>query len=277
MATTFFRWRPISGSFLQMSQGKLRKVQQYWDRRPCNLRHSSAEVGSKRYFQEVARRKYFVESHIPPFSEFKKWRNKKVLEVGCGIGTAAASFARAGARYTGVDLSRESLKIARQRFDVLGLTGSFYQANAEQLASVLPRQTFDLVYSFGVLHHTPNPEKAIAQIRRYLGPRSEFRLMLYAKNSWKNFMIEAGLDQPEAQAGCPIAYTYTPEEARHLLKNFRILEMRQAHIFPFEIEAYKKYQYRWQPWFAAMPSRMFAKLEEKLGWHLLIRCRKEDL
>jgi SAM-dependent methyltransferase len=258
-----------------MSPGELLAVQRFWDRRPCNLRHSPAAIGSRRYFEEVARRKYFVESHIPGFSEFKKWRNRKVLEVGCGIGTAAASFAQAGALYTGVDLSPESLKIARQRFRVLGLTGSFHQADAEHLSAVLPRQTFDLVYSFGVLHHTPRPDRAVAQIRRYLGPRSEFRLMLYAKNSWKNFMIEAGLDRPEAQAGCPIAYTYTPEEARQLLRGFTILEMRQAHIFPFEINAYKRYRYRLQPWFAAMPPKMFAKLEERLGWHLLIRCRKK--
>lgn len=248
-------------------------VKRYWDRRPCNLKHGTAPVGTKKYFQQVEKRKYRVEPHILPFSEFKKWRGKQVLEIGCGIGTVAASFARAGAIYTGVELSKASLALARKRFQVLGLKGRFYLGNAEELSRFLPRQKFDLVYSFGVIHHAPRPEKIVAEVRKYMGPRSEFRLMLYAKNSWKAIMIEAGLDQPEAQAGCPIAHTYSEGGIRELLKGFRVLEMRQDHIFPFVIPHYRKHRYVVQPWFKAMPKVMFQALERKLGWHWLIRAR----
>lgn len=88
-------------------------------------------------------------------------------------------------------------------------------------------------------------------------------------------MIEAGLDQPEAQSGCPIAFTYDREAVQELLLGFQILEMKQAHIFPYQIPHYKKGKYRLQPWFAAMPRKIFKALENQLGWHWLIRCKSK--
>jgi SAM-dependent methyltransferase len=258
-----------------MSPSPLQKVKRYWNRRPCNIRHSRQPLGTRKYFQEVEKKKYFVEPHIPPFSEFRKWKGKRVLEIGCGIGTAAVSFARAGAIYTGLDLSEKSLELARQRFRAFGLKGRFLSGNAEKLGRMLPGEKFDLIYSFGVIHHTPRPEAVVREVRKMMGPKSEFRLMLYAKNSWKNFMIAAGLDRPEAQAGCPIAFTYNPEGLKSLLRGLTIVEMKQTHIFPYQIPAYKKGRYKLQPWFAAMPRKMFQALESHLGWHWLIRCRKK--
>lgn len=248
-------------------------VRDYWNRRPCNVRHGTAPVGTREYFDQVEARKYMVEPHIPGFSEFEKWQGKKVLEIGCGLGTAAVSFARAGADYTAIELSDESLKLARRRFEVFGLNGRFYSGNAEELSAIVPVETYDLVYSFGVIHHAPHPEKIVAEVKRYLGPDSEFRLMLYARNSWKNIMIEAGLDQPEAQSGCPIAFTYTHDEVRALLRDYTITELRQDHIFPYVVEKYVRHEYELQPWFQAMPPGMFRALEQSLGWHTLITAK----
>ena len=96
-------------------------------------------MGSKEYFDEVEARKYLVEPHIPGFAEFERWKGKRVLEVGCGIGTDSINFARAGAQLTAVDLSSESLKIARQRAEVMGVADriEFVQANAEELTSAV--------------------------------------------------------------------------------------------------------------------------------------------
>ena len=251
----------------------LKNVEKYWDKRPCNIRHSKRTVGTIKYFEEVEKKKYFVEPHIIQFSDFPRWAGKKVLEIGCGIGTTAVSFARAGADYTGVELSKKSLGIARQRFSISGLSGRFLHGNAEELGRFLPPQRYDLVYSFGVIHHTPRPDKVVAEVRKFMGRSSEFRLMLYAKNSWKGFMIEAGLDQPEAQANCPIANTFDPDDIRRLLEGFEILDMKQAHIFPYQIGPYKKGKYILQPWFRVMPKKMFEVLEKYLGWHWLIRCK----
>jgi SAM-dependent methyltransferase len=248
-------------------------VRSFWDARPCNLRHSPSPVGTRQYFDEVEARKYFVEPHIPAFADFPAWRNRRVLEIGCGLGTDGVNFARQGAHYTALELSGESLRLAQQRFELYGLKGEFYQGNAEDLTAIVPVQPFDLVYSFGVIHHTPHPEKIVASVQQYLGPQSEFRLMLYAKHSWKAYLIEAGLEQPEAQSGCPIALTYAPADIRALLQDYEILEMRQAHIFPYVIDKYVRYEYEIQPWFRAMPKALFDTLESRLGWHTLIRCR----
>jgi len=251
-------------------------VKAYWDARPCNIRHSKKPVGSKEYFDEVETRKYYVEPHIPGFAQFPRWKGKRVLEVGCGIGTDTINFARAGAQVTAVDLSTESLAVAKQRAEVFGLKDriTFHQADAERLSATVPVERYDLVYSFGVIHHTPNPPRAAAEIRKYMDAASELRLMVYAKNSWKNIMIEAGFDQPEAQSGCPVAFTYTDDEVREdLLKGFEVQSIEQDHIFPFVVEKYVKYEYEIVPWFAAMPREMFRALEKSLGWHKLVVAR----
>jgi ubiquinone/menaquinone biosynthesis C-methylase UbiE len=255
-------------------QPTVRDVREYWDRRPCNIRHSTLEVGTRAYFDEVEERKYFVENHIPGFAQFARWKGKRVLEVGCGIGTDAANFARAGADYTAVELSEASLEVARKRFEIFGLKGKFVACNAEELSRYVDQKSFDLVYSFGVIHHTPNQRAVVEEIRKVIKDDGEFRMMVYAKNSWKDAMIESGLDQPEAQSGCPIATTYTEEMVRELTDGlFDVVEARQAHIFPYVIEKYLKYNYEPQPWFAAMPPAVFEALERRFGWHFLITAR----
>ncbi len=264
---------PEDKTALPSTDASIDDVRTFWNNRPCNIRHSTATVGTKEYFDGVETRKYFVEPHIPGFAAFEKWKGKRVLEIGCGIGTDAVNFARAGADYTAIELSAESMALAKKRFEVFGLKGTFYEGSAEALTEVVPVEEYDLVYSFGVIHHTPHPDRVVEQVKRYLGKSSEFRLMLYAKHSWKDIMINAGFDRPEAQFGCPIAFTYTPEQVRRLLGGYEILDLHQDHIFPYEIEKYKKYEYEFQPWFKAMPDGMFRALEKSLGWHTLITCR----
>ena len=251
----------------------IQEVKKYWDDRPCNVRHSSKEVGTKEYFDEVARKKFTAEPHIKFFSQFPKWYGKKVLEIGCGLGTVGLNFAAFGADYTGVELSKESIKLTQKRFDIYDQSGNFYCGNAEELSSFVPVETYDLVYSFSVIHHSPHPEKIISEIKNYMNENSVLKIMLYAKDSWKNYMIDAGLDQPEAQYGCPIANTYTKEEVVELLDGYEVLSIEQDHIFPYQIEPYKKGEYLKQPWFAEMPDEMFGILEKKLGWHLLITAK----
>lgn len=260
-----------------MNTADIQQVKQFWDDRPCNIRHSDRPLGSREYFDEVEAKKLRVEPHILDFTDFAQWRGRRVLEIGCGIGTAAVNFARCGARYTGVELSERSLELARQRFDVYGLNGNFYVANAEQLTDVVPVKTYDLIYSWGVIHHSVNPQRIIQQARCYMGANSELRIMVYAHDSWKRAMIDAGLDQPEAQSGCPIALTYRRQDIPELLgPDLEIVDIQQDHIFPYEIDSYRRGQYVKQPWFQHMPADMFRALERNFGWHLMITARLKE-
>jgi len=253
------------------------EVKDYWNRRPCNVRHSDLEVGTQEYFDAVEARKYFVEPHIPGFADFARWNGKRVLEIGCGIGTDAINFARHGAEYVAVELSEASLDLARKRFELYGLAGELYVADVEDLVSSgVPPGPYDLIYSFGVLHHTVNPSKALSELNEFAGPETELRIMLYAQNSWKAMLIEQSLDQPEAQDECPIALTFTDNDAEQLLLSagFSVTSIRQDHIFPYQVDKYIRYEYELEPWFREMPIEMRKAMDRHLGWHLLISARK---
>ena len=264
----------------------IEQVKTYWDARPCNIRHSTAEIGSRQYCDEVEARKYFVEPHIPRLAEFERWNGKRVLEIGCGIGTDTVRFARAGARVTAVDLSERSLELTRQRLAVYGLEAQLYQANVERLSECVPVSAYDLVYSFGVLHHTPRPEQAVEQLRRYMGPASELKLMLYYRWSWKalSLFIRYGkgkfweFDQvvavrSEAQTGCPVTHTYSKAGVRRLLARFAIADLWVDHIFPFRIPEYVQYHYHRVWYFQVLPRAVFRWLERHVGWHLCLTAR----
>lgn len=251
------------------------EVREFWDARPCNVRHSSKPQGTREYFDEVEQKKFTAEPHIPAFCEFDRWQGRRVLEIGSGIGTMAINFARAGADYTGVELSAESLALTQQRFEVYGHRGRFYQGNAEHLTDFVPVEPYDLVFTWGVIHHTPNPAQILAEAQNYMKSGTCFKVMVYAHDSWKNYMIQAGHDQPEAQYGCPIAYTYTKQELIDMIgPGFRVISVEQDHIFPFQIEPYKQGRYLKQPWFESMPPEIFRVLEQRLGWHLMITAEK---
>ena len=159
---------------------------------------------------------------------------------------------------------------------VYDYVGRFYQGNAEHLTDFVPiQQPYDLVFTWGVIHHSPNPDAILAQAQHYMRPGTTLKVMVYAANSWKNFMIEAGLDQPEAQHGCPIAWTYTQDQLISMIgPGFRIIKVEQDHIFPYQIEPYKRGEYVRQPWFQSMSTDMFRTLERRLGWHLMITAEK---
>jgi 2-polyprenyl-3-methyl-5-hydroxy-6-metoxy-1,4-benzoquinol methylase len=272
---------------MSFAEVEIARVKEYWDRRPCNIRHSTQPVGTREYFDEVEARKYRVEPHIPGFAEFEKWRGKKVLEVGCGIGTDTVNFARHGARVTSVDLSEKSLELARQRATVYGVEDRvrFYRGNAEELSTFVPVEPYDLIYSFGVIHHTPHPERVLEQLRQYARSGTTAKIMVYHRRSWKVgwILLTEGKGQfwklrelvaknSEAQTGCPITYTYSRREGCALLERhgFRARQVTVDHIFPYRIRDYVQYRYVKEFYFRWMPRPLFRALEKQLGWHLCI-------
>ena len=90
----------------------------YWNNQPCNIKHSKKKFLSKEFFNEISKKRYFVESHIKQFADFKKYINKNVLEIGFGIGTDAISFLRNGCNYYGIELSDKSYEITKKRIEL---------------------------------------------------------------------------------------------------------------------------------------------------------------
>jgi ubiquinone/menaquinone biosynthesis C-methylase UbiE len=158
----------------------------FWTRNQPGFRFARARPGTPEFFAEVERHRYEAEPHIPEVVRFEGWTRRDVLEVGCGIATDGLLFARAGARYTGTDLTAEALALARRRFELEGLDASFVRASAERLP--FPQGSFDLVYSHGVLHHLPNTEAAVGELHRVLRPGGTALVMLYHRRSL-NYMV----------------------------------------------------------------------------------------
>jgi len=270
----------------------IERVRDYWNSRPCNLRHSPEPVGTREYFDQVEARKYFVEPHIPGFAEHHRWAGKRVLEIGCGIGTDTMNFARAGALVTAVDLSRRSLDLARQRAAVFGLEDriTFLEADAERLCDFVPPSEYDLVYSFGVIHHTPHPERVLDQLyRHYTGPQTTVKVMVYYRWAWKVFAIlvreahgawwrldEAVARNSEAQTGCPVTYTYTRQSVKQFFgqSGFAVEHAFVDHIFQYRVDEYVKYRYVKGLPFRWLPNPVTRAVERRLGWHLCVTARK---
>lgn len=265
----------------------MESVKKFWSASPCNVRHSRKEIGTREYFDEVEAKKYFVEPHIPSFAEFEKWKGKKVLEIGCGLGTETVNFARAGAQVTAVDISEKSLELAQKRAEVYGLSVRFLLANAEELSSVLdPSEKFDLIWSFGVIHHSPHPENVIEQLSQYLLPGGELRIMLYSLVSYKamwamhehgpwnmSTMRDTIRHWAEAQSGCPYAYVYSFSDIEDLLSPyFTVQKIWKDHIFTWNIPDYVEGRYVKDPAWEGMTDEELRKLEKELGWHTLVKA-----
>lgn len=267
------------------------RVREYWNRRPCNLRHSQAPVGTREYFDQVEARKYLVEPHIPGFAQHERWAGKRVLEIGCGLGTDTINFARAGASITAVDLSAKSLELAQQRAQLFDLADRirFVEADAERLNEYVTPEPYDLIYSFGVIHHSPHPERILDQLRRHFtGPSSTIKLMVYHRRSWKVAALvlqeangawwrldEAVAKQSEAQTGCPVTYSYSRRGLTELLARhrFAVEDMFVDHIFPYRVKEYVQYRYVKAFPFNMLPQPAMRALERRLGWHLCVTAR----
>ena len=167
---------------------EINDVKAFWDANPCQSNLSDKE-NRKKYFEEISHKRYFWrEWHVPIIAEFEKFKNKDVLEIGCGIGTDGFEFAKNGAHYVGIDLTPNSVKLAKERFDLFNVKGEFKVVNAEE-GLPFPDNSFDHIYSFGVIHHSPNTEAIVDEMYRVLKPSGTFTVMLYNRSSI-NYYIE---------------------------------------------------------------------------------------
>jgi len=261
-----------------------RRAREQWTDNPCGA-HVAAhlEFGTREYFDQIEDFRYRV--YAPwmkrdlPFTAYK---GKRLVEIGCGTGTDLLQFARAGAKVTGLDLTPRSIEIARKRFEVYGLPGEFLIGDAENLA--FPDESFDGVYSFGVLHHTPETQKAIGEVFRILRPGCKATVMLYNRTSlwyWGAVILRRGLLKRDllrmsaadimseaaeyTETGRrPLVKAFTAAAAREMFSQFEDVRVTVRQLCREDLGAIGR----------SMPNTVFDWLERNFGWNLIISATK---
>ena len=287
------------------------RVRAFWQENPCGTKFADAPPGSRRFYQLVEEHRYQKEWHIPTAAGFAETKDLSVLEVGCGLGTDGAQFAKAGALYTGIDLTEAAVDLAKQRFELFQLPGNFYVADAEHLD--FPDNSFDIVYSHGVLHHTPDTASAVREIHRILRPRGKAVVMLYHRDSYNyrvniSMLRRAGVQLLRWPAGMKLVHLLTGEPEDSLREHARQLQTQSQYLGSQEFlnrntdgagnplarvysrtearELFKDFAQvelrthflnkRWLPVFGPLlPRSLEARLASKWGWHLWIYATKE--
>ena len=223
---------------LEQNANLKEKVRAFWQAHPCGTKFADAAPGSARFFELVEAHRYEKEWHIPAAADFAGSAGLKVLEIGCGLGTDGAQFAAAGADYTGVDLTEAAVDLARKRFEVSRLKGKFQTADAENLE--FADESFDLVYSHGVLHHTPDTQRAVNEIWRVLRPGGRAVVMLYHRDSY-NYRVNisvfrrVGARLLKSESGIRLVQRITGEPLDSLREHAKLLqEKAENYLKPDE-------------------------------------------
>ena len=181
--------RPKSTTSFLPSNVK-RQVQKFWQNSPCDSWFTNEPCRTSAFYRELDAHRYKVHRRLQSAVGFEKTRGLRVLEIGCGCGSEAERFARYGAHYTPVDLTNAAVSITQERFRLARLNGRFVQGDAENLP--FADASFDLVYSHGVLHHTPDTPRTIREVHRVLAPGGRAVIMLYYRDSF-NYHVNLGI------------------------------------------------------------------------------------
>ena len=160
----------------------LQDVQKFWNNHPCGKHFIDLPFGSSNWFQAYRDFRYDKEHHLVDLIDWKSAKDKSVLEIGLGMGADGTRWAQHAASYTGLDLTPEAVQATSRHLEVLGLQGNVVQGNSEDMP--FEEDSFDIVYSHGVLHHTEGTENAFREVRRVLKPGGQFICMLYTKDSF---------------------------------------------------------------------------------------------
>jgi ubiquinone/menaquinone biosynthesis C-methylase UbiE len=165
------------------------EVRKHWEKETCGTRYGSAE-NRRVYFDELSAARYTLEPHIQTFADFPASKGKSVLEIGVGAGADFLNWCVHAGHVTGLDLTQSAVDLTRERLILNSVPTSRYAlfaADAEDLP--FDNGVFDLVYSWGTLHHTPDTERSLAEAFRVLKPGGTIKLMVYHAQSWTGLYL----------------------------------------------------------------------------------------
>lgn len=248
-----------------------REIRTYWNEHIHDLEITRHPVGSRGFFDDLDQYHFEKLHHLPRLVDFDGYRQRRVLEVGCGAGVDLARFARGGAEVTGVDLASAAIDLARMNFDQQRLAGTFVVADGECLP--FRSEGFDLVYAHGVVQYTGNSDRLVAECRRVLKPGGRAVFQVYNRLSWLNALsklMKVSLEHEDA----PVLKKFSIGEFRRLLDGFH-----DVRIVPERFPVRSRLHGGWKGalyngafvgTFNALPRSMV----RRFGWHLLAFCEK---
>jgi ubiquinone/menaquinone biosynthesis C-methylase UbiE len=259
-----------------------KKVHDYWNQHACGTETSSSEKFTRDYFDDIEAHRYSVEPEIFAFAQFTRFHGQRILEVGIGAGTDFLQWVRAGTVAYGVDLTPEGIEHVDHRLRVYGLKAEDIRvADCE----ALPYQdnTFDLVYSWGVIHHTPDTRKALREIVRVCRPGGICKIMVYNRHSVVTFCLWAKQALLKFRPWKTLSWclyhhmeslgtkAFTPREMKCMLRD---LPVDSVQINPI-LTWYDRFQNRSRP--LRMAASMLANVlgGNRRGWFMLIQFTKK--
>ena len=220
---------------------------------------------------------------MPQLMGFDKFRDERLLEIGCGMGTDLLQFARGGACCIGIDLTPRSIEITRHRFRLYDTDGAFMVSDGEHLP--FRDESFSVVYSNGVLHHTPDTAGAIREVHRVLRPGGIAKVMLYHRNSlnyWFDIVLRRGVLRADFLRGRSVAeimsrvVEFSSHDARPLVKVYSRKEARELFSMFKDVRVDVEQMTRAELRFLSpvVSEAMLDKLRKKIGWNVIVTAKK---
>lgn len=250
----------------------INEIQNYWNHRIHDLEMTSQPVGTKAFFDDLDDYRFDKLNYLPRLVDFSGFRGKRLLEVGCGIGTDLTRFALGGARVTGVDLARTAIDLANQNLALHGVEAEELRVgNAEALTD--PDSSFDVVYGHGVIQYTADPARLIRECHRVLKPGGTAIFMVYNRISWLNALSKV-MKQPLEHEDAPVLKKFSIAEFTALLEPFK-----ETRIVPERFPVKSRLHGGWKgtafnTFFVGPFNALPRAWVRPLGWHLMAFCKK---
>lgn len=247
------------------------RIAAYWDQHIHDLAIATDPVGTSGFFRQLEEYRYQKLNYLPRLVDFSRYQGKRLLEVGCGVGTDLVRFAVAGAHVSGIDLSQTAIDLAGRNFTMHGLKADLFVMNGECMQ--FPDNSFEVVYAHGVLQYTADTGKMIAEIHRVLEPGGEAIMMVYNRISWLNLMRKV-TNVPLEHEDAPVLKKFSSSELKHLLKPFT-----SYRIIPERFPVRTRLHSGWKAWlfnraFVDIFNFMPKALTRPVGWHLMAFAKK---
>ncbi len=258
-------YEDTGGSLTDLDPG-MDRIRKFWSTYIHDIDVATHPVGTKAFFDQLSEYRFRKLHYLTPIVLENKLQGKRVLDVGCGIGTELVQFARNGADVAGVDLCSRSIELAKENFRVNGLSADLQVMNGEDLQ--FESEHFDFVYARMPLQYTQRPEKMVAEIHRVLRRGGKATLIVFNRFSWLNLVSKLS-GENLLHEDAPVFNLYTPAEFRSLLHRFGELDIVTDKL-PTRTQAYRGimvsiYNTMFIPLIDMIPKR----IGRKLGAHII--------